>query len=577
MEEVKMSWFIKCYEDGTLQSIIWKCGKMKGVIRIPTGGGKSGHIINNIVDIVIGHIANTIKNIDMNDNKKFIFHTSANVLKLIAQLMSDANDPINHILKDKIGDGRIYFFVNSSASGDDYVAEYGDKFRFDDIDKFKNDPNAKVAFVASCHKSLYKFAEKIDDMNEYADVITYLDECHLVKGDVNKNVTYSFSNDGEENWVSLVKKLCSGVGMFALSATPDSETTKVINRCCGYPDDYFIIDISAQELIKENVILPIHISIEPVDKNIGICAKYCIEFMERCKLDNPDIFQKQLVNCGHYSVLVQLRDELERLGYKVFSTCSREGVYTTDHEEEDADTLCDTNFIKSVDDYQGDCFVLHLKQLVQGIDIKTLTGAIMYEGSHQHTTKQEETKNIRRLQTTGRVIRPMMGERGKPIDERIKKYGYVLYLVNDDDFDNIKRMIARVMIDYYGVNNLSFNINTFDCSKKDNIPSEHNDNVHPVFKSGGFGIDWGDYIDVVIEEISTKVHDYVKRVIVPNYYNCKKAIGEEYAKRQYDKFLDDVRQQCPEYDEVCTIKEIVQNHKLMDLISKFFNEFGIKK
>ena len=95
-----------------------------------------------------------------------------------------------------------------------------------------------------------------------------------------------------------------------------------------------------------------------------------------------------------------------------------ENFSESDSEDEDEEffDVDETEFVHNVDDYNGDCFVLHIKQLTQGIDVKTLTDCIYYNSSHLN----DGTKRTI-LQTIGRTLRPLKGERGKRKDERLKK------------------------------------------------------------------------------------------------------------------------------------------------------------
>ena len=75
----KMNWFVDKYFNNELTYSIYNTGKKKGTVVIPTGGGKSGMIYEDIV-----------KHIKLSSsNEKYIFNISAPILKLEVQLLND--------------------------------------------------------------------------------------------------------------------------------------------------------------------------------------------------------------------------------------------------------------------------------------------------------------------------------------------------------------------------------------------------------------------------------------------------------------------------------------------------------
>ena len=218
----KMDWFVENYINNTLTYDIHNTGKSKGTIVIPTGGGKSGLVYADI-----------IKHIEKADvNKKYIFNISAPILKLEAQLINDFFAVLNQIFPNKYENNEFMFFVNSSANGEAYDADIVnmDVSRFIDIDKFINSKNAKFAIVASCHKSLYKFAEKIDYLKKHSIICSYLDESHLVVSESKSDINFSKLSKESKRRFNVLTEICKSDYLYALSATPDKYITDEINK-----------------------------------------------------------------------------------------------------------------------------------------------------------------------------------------------------------------------------------------------------------------------------------------------------------------------------------------------------------
>lgn len=504
-EIFKMKWFVDAYNNNELNYMIANTGKKKGTVVLPTGAGKSGVVYSDIV-----HHINNAK-----DDEKIIFNISAPILKLEAQLLNDFFSCVKKIFPERVANGEFMFFINSSADGNAYdEVKYmnSDAHSFNEIDKFKSNNKARFAIVASCHKSLYKFAEKIDELNSYAKVITYLDEAHLVVNETRDDKSKDeLSNDGKVRWESM-KEICKGECVYALTATPDKYITKLINEYAGEEPDYHIIDVPARELIKENKILPVLTELAKVSSGDSekITKELCAKFMDRVINLNPNIHHKILVTCSSTEHLTKLRDELSAANYKVFSTCAREGGLSND-ESGEATPIDEVDFIEEIDSYEGNCFVLHIKQLIQGIDIKSLTDCIIYNS----TTLRDGVKRTL-LQTIGRVLRPLAGERGMPIEMRKKKNGNVLILIAEENFDEIRSAYFSFLQKYYGNDGIKAFTRDIDSTKPGH--------GHRMFDNGssGFGNDYFDMREIEINRLMVEIEKFVKEKVYPRWKAIKK-------------------------------------------------------
>lgn len=558
IDTFKMGWFVDAYKNGQIEYLLSDTGFNKGTAVLPTGAGKSGMIYADIVKRI-----NEAK-----PGEKIIFQLSAPILKLEAQLLNDFIAVAKEIFPEMIENGEFMFFINSSADGNTYDVKHlnADVMRFSEIDKFKRDKNARFALVASCHKSEYKFAEKIDYLNGFAHVVSYIDEAHLIANETRDDKDYdNLTDEGKQRWESL-KEICKGEAIYAVTATPDKYITALINKEAGYEDhDMHILDIPARELIKKNIILPVKTWYSRVanDDSEKITPETCEYFMNLVKEENPNIHHKILVTCSQTEHLDHLRDALGRK-YKVFSTCARDGGrFTEDDEFIDIDEV---SFIKEVDDYDGDCFVLHIKQLTQGIDVKTLTDAIIY-----NSTRLNDGVKRTILQIIGRVLRPMKGERGLPEEQRVKKYGNVLFLIGDDDYEAVERQIAAHLLKYYGRDGIK--AFTHDITKKGNVTG-----VKKMFGSGnsGFGDEYFNHFDLVIKALLIDMEDYIKKNILPRHNAFIKLSGGKPNPKLIPMAVANIRDNFAHYKGEYDTHELLSDTDFMKAVSDLFIKYDIQ-
>lgn len=464
----KMQWFIDAYKRRTLHDVISKTtgghtisdsGKYYGTVCMPTGTGKSGVMYEDI-----------IYNIDTFHGNKIIINVSSPILKLAQQLTSDLLNVMYGIYGDL---DFVEFLINSSDEGRNYDADiYGlDTSKFEiGFDSFMHSANKHVAIVASCHKSLYKFVNVVSKygLSKNAECITYIDEAHMI------DIWPDTEEDDDITYVDLpkLKKFCKKVYMF--SATPDHEVTCELDDDLSYntdptPNELYIINKHPSEAIEANEILPPLVSFESL-YGTDLNAKVLINILHESQCAVPGIHHKILVTLRSSKELKALRIELERQGYMVFSTCAKFGFGThmvtgTSYEDEYEDVL---EFINAVDDYDDDCFVLHIRQLIQGIDIKSLTDCVI---STNGLRSRERYRHM--IQTVGRVLRPMKGERGIDIDSRKKKVGRVYFITNTDD-SQVETCLRNFLIRYYGPDSVIFEekrLNLTESNKAKNMLS----------------------------------------------------------------------------------------------------------
>lgn len=572
MNNKKMQWLIDRCIKGECDYLLANTGKNKGTIVIPTGGGKSGIVYEDI----IWHIKNNY------DGQKIIFNLSAPILKLEAQFLNDFISVAKEVLSSEINSGKFMFFVNSSADGNDYNIEQMncDANKFSDIDMFEKSDVAKFAFVASCHKSLYKFAEKIDYLKSFSRIVTYIDEAHLVVDDTRDDKKYSqLSTEGKINFDAVVE-CCKSDYLYAMTATPDVEVTKKINTIANEESDYHIVDKPARELIAENVILSPRVLTRRVGDGTSekVTPTVCSEFMNGVKEDNPNMVHKILVTCHNTDHLNALQDSLKKLGYKVFSTCSREGGKMYDTDTDEFKYIDEVSFINEVDGYNGDCFVLHIKQLTQGIDIKTLTGCIYYNSTRLNNGVKRTI-----IQTVGRTLRPAIGERGKLEEERTKKYAYVLFLIGDNDFDAVCRQTINFIVKYYGRDG----IKSFTYDTNNDYGNVGKVKVNFWGGNSHLGDDIYDIFEANIEALKVSMKKYVETNVKPKVEALAKLGNGAVTKRlidmtisemrrKYDGYVIDMSENFNHYDGEYDTNEVLTDIDLMRLINEMCKVFNVE-
>lgn len=559
----KMKWLVDAYKKGTLEYRIKDTKESKGTVVMPTGTGKSGEVYADII-WHIDHIKH---------GEKIIFNLSAPILKLEAQFANDLFEVLNSIphFKDMLDNGDIEFYVNSSDDGDAYdCGDVLDVNRFStDIHNF-NANSAKIAIVASCHKSLPKFAERMDELMSFATVIEYIDEGHMVINEIGKDSKYEKLSVGDKEKFDSFSKICEADEVYILTATPDVYVSKIVNDAAGRETvsntTGYIINILARDAIKNNIILPVvsHYARVSDSKNeYKITPKMCADFMDLVKKDNDKINHKILVTCSETGHLVELSNALKKMGYNVFSTCyNHGGVSVICGDEENVDPV---EFVKTVDDFSGDCFVLHIQQLTQGIDIKTLTDAIYY-----NSCALDNKQKRRLIQTIGRILRTANGERGYDEAHRTKKHGNVLLLIKDDAYDVIRKEMQNFLLLYYGRDGVK--AFTYDISTS----HHHKGAGTGVFELGN-GID-GDYFDFFedhISQLKINMDKYIREQVEPKYRLHLRLMGKK-SGSFIPKMYSDMKKRFHECDgSEWGLGSILSNAEFNEAVQELFNHYGI--
>ena len=492
MATCKMQWLIDDYNHGTEKFEIYDTGRHHGTIQMPTGSGKSALIFLDI-----------IRRIDRKDpSRKLVVNISTPIIRLCEQQGNDLLSVISEIkgTTKTIDTNKIAWFINNSGDASKYDT-YFDMYRFSDInDYFLESKKNDVAIIISCHQSLNKvirWMNKVIKDDSMIDAVTYVDEAHTI--------SYKDVDPDEDLTKINIKTLCKKSDTYMVSATPKTDVIKLVNSYdLPYKDnDVPIILETPSEAIRANKICGPNVSIEQTEDG-NITEDICINYLNKLKTDGR--IHKVLVSCKDSKHLKKLRERLINAEYTVFSTFSYEGMKTifqnTTNEYNDV-----VEFNNAIDKCNKHCFVLHIRQLISGIDVTSISDCIIQKNDTNNFNSYAPV-----IQTIGRALR-LGKERGVDIEKRKKKYAGVLIVTNKDN-DTVYQDTQLFLADYYGFGNLKFD-NTSTSMKYSNMGTG-------TVETDASDIDIKDIFNVskrinYWESVKINIENYVKYRVKPIY------------------------------------------------------------
>lgn len=486
---------------------------------MPTGTGKSGETYKAIVNYINNAFAN---------DKRIIINISSPLLKLNQQLSLDMIFSLLELYNNKTSPlynnfiNKSVFFFNSSESITTYplfrenkngkvkntictgeIPPYNFINDFDNM--FIKDESKRIAIVCSCHKSLNKFIKYISDnklKDKNIEIRNFLDESHTISD-------RSFAVD--DSTKVDIKELCKySTGVISISATPDIKITEIINgfskeyKSLSELDDPYAVHVYPKDAINIRKILRPQIDLWRCSCT-EINDKIISEIYDDSHTKNPTVqYQKILVNCPCgdngddskiKSIYVKLRkkysNEIKNNKLRIYCTSCRTNFLCT-LDDKKIKTM--KEFTSSIDNAECDCIILHIKQMIAGIDISSITQTVMYLSD----IKEDTMRVI--IQTCGRCLRIGKGDRNgkyaKSIDQCKKKFGLCTFIISEDD-NETEEKLRTFFIRYYMLDNIKF-------KKSYSINTGNNDMIgHPMpfrnskkykFENLQFTIDFHNYI-----------------------------------------------------------------------------------
>lgn len=510
----KMQWLIDAFNKNTLDKTfkfrICYGKKDFGTVCMPTGTGKSGVMIDDILRRVKSPYTTTIVNL------------SCPTLRLSEQFVCDLFETMHGVFPVGFMK-KVCLVLNSSDSPSNYSVGSCDIYGGDLISSIEKAVEYhSVIILASCHRSLYKFVSCTDELSKHGVcILNYIDESHLLP--------YKVWSDGEEDFrVDLHKLHCNSKALYLFSATPDYDMTREFTDNEAEPYIYKMYPVDA---INENIILPPRIRCIRCNK-ISDSNLY-LSVLKECKKFGGN--RKVLVTLRNTDDLRDVRQTLENLGYKVFSATSADG-FTGEDDLTDA-----VEFADAVDKWDGDCFVLQIKQLTQGTDIRTLTDCIL------PVADEINSRTYRNLiQTMGRVLRAAPGERGMPYNQRVKKAGNIFFTLTMDANRDKERCMRRFALRYYGmectlygekflmpaeityeIDDTKKRIQQYILDKKDSLKL----NIEL------FGSPISEEASDVLEEVDPSLYYHKRKSGIPEYHLLDNRLLLEYAEATIRKLI----------------------------------------
>lgn len=215
------------------------------------------------------------------------------------------------------------------------------------------------------------------------------------------------------------------------------------------PPDEHSVQVTITEAQIEQAILPIKPELVKVTDNRDTTTiADTVEIIFR-RSENDQLYRKVLITCFPGDELKQLRDMFKSMGIAVAWTSADTGKWISIPGEEDKEIKLVSDFSKQITEYQGNMVILHIRQMTAGIDVSAITSVILrvFDNTAQNIVKL--------IQTNGRALRFMSGERGKPEDERLKKAGEVFCLVQEQSWTEDSRFLIKFFNLIYGTNAVS--------------------------------------------------------------------------------------------------------------------------
>lgn len=286
----------------------------------------------------------------------------------------------------------------------------------------------------------------------------YFDESHTLKNSPAEKTDYATvemtegekieKKEIERTWVNYTKifELIGDKGSFHLvSATPTIDNFEVIQNYLHVSDfkDCFTFCLRPIQAIQARMLVPPKFSIAKAPRlnlsSIKALTETCINDIEKIIAENPNYKAKILITTNSTAELKNMCEWLMDLygeKYNVFSTCCKFGK-TLNKTRLNNDIR---NFKELIDNSDKSCFVVHIRQIIAGIDIPSFTHAIF--------NMESSTNFITPIQITGRVLRPAERWIDGTAKTDYKDCGYVY--INIQDKDNLADKAARTLTDFYG-------------------------------------------------------------------------------------------------------------------------------
>lgn len=541
-ENSKMKWLIEDHKNGKISYEIQSTHRKHGAISKPTGSGKSSLFINDIIYRIINH-----------SGKKLMINISTPIIKLCEQQGNDLMEVIEGVKEYYgINTNEIKYFINNSGDISSYENNKSSSLHpFSSINKkFINSSKCNIAIVIDCHPSLSKgmipWLNKLN--NENIDIVTYIDEAHTVSSKI--------ATEQDDTTINL-DILCKKSSVYLVSATNKQELVEIVNSYDGVNDDSYIILETPADAINANKICAPKVHIKQTTSG-EIDFDICNDFMNMITKDGN--IHKVLITCKDTKSLKSLKNQLKENGYTVFSTCSAEGMNwldTIEYENSNHKFNDVVSFINAIDECETNCFILHIRQMISGIDVSSISDCIIQKND---TNDLNSYSNV--IQTIGRSLR-LGKERGISVENRKKKYANVLF-VTEESNKTVYSDIEKFLISYYGIGQYEFHIGKAGIKH-----SSTTEEVDLGWENMFNNVSSGDTINYW-ENIKTNVRKYILEKVKP-IIDINKELGVPYRK-DIENEINLIEKKYNESLNGIYIFKYIENKDLHNEVEKIMNE-----
>lgn len=242
---------------------------------------------------------------------------------------------------------------------------------------------------------------------------------------------------------------------FMVSATQTNNNIEVINKIANDNNEH-IKFISSKQAIDSKLILDVDWA---VCTQIGNKLDSIYSVIKKIERENKNEKLKRcvLVTVHSQKELNQLAMRLVKDGISTFSTCcSDDKLYGKQrHNRVEIKGGID-EFKREIKQDKGFKVVIHIKQLICGIDVDCFTDCIIYD------MKENDDNNQRTIiQTIGRCLRYLSNTERENAEHNkeknnLKKFGKIWFIDRDDDHSEIFNFMAA---QYHSECGTMFNLN----------------------------------------------------------------------------------------------------------------------
>lgn len=465
-----------------------------GFLNCPTSFGKTVTIYGHIKELLQfnGNICAIISGPIMDLNEQ----TAESVLTNLYQdgLISTDTCELcvcnsrNHGRYMVLTDGKRLYLKNKNANGLDRTGIR--------IVPISEKQEKKFRLVVVCNPTLQKNEKVLNWLNNPEVLYSfYFDECQSIgeqlSGDVEGTENVKENTDLD---FTKVKDIIGKDGYaFFVSATPTEHNFNVLKTVFNKitDDDCFVYRCSPVLAINNRMILPPEFHIQCFNElNYNTLEQRITgmvdDILNEQKTGMMKCMAKVLITMSNTYDLCAMKKHL-MLAYpdwNVYTTCSdkKNGGKT-----KNADTLSDSisEFKKLIENDNKNCFIVHIKQIIAGVDIPSFTHAIF--------NMDDSTNLIAPIQITGRVLRPFerwSNDGTAKLD--IKSNGKVYINVTTT---YKAKQVCRTLVDYYGQTFEYLKASFISYTTGSKARTKHDNQQHQSNLAGDFDEYIEDFLD----------------------------------------------------------------------------------